>query len=148
MELFAGRVRGGYSNWLIGQRVQSIWTLWNKYRKRRDREIITRKTASRAANTVMSAQETILPHSLWIRPRRSSIVFNASGLTPTFAGWSLSPGLPSNSNDPSHPYTDQSTTQHQKLEITQHNTLWIWIRCRHLFLSFSTYIIFWFSGTR
>ncbi|RHN51307.1 hypothetical protein MtrunA17_Chr6g0467131 [Medicago truncatula] len=44
------------------------------------------KTASRPAKTVISAQETILPHSLWTRALISSIVFKASVLMPPFCG--------------------------------------------------------------
>jgi hypothetical protein len=46
----------------------------------------TRKTASRPAKTVISAQETILPHSLWTRALMSSMVFKASVLMPPFGG--------------------------------------------------------------
>lgn len=73
----------------------------------RERKKITRKTASRAAKAVISAQETIFPHFLWIRPLRSSMVFNASGLMPPLAcsPFSSFPPFASSSNDPSHPYT-------------------------------------------
>ena len=83
--------------------VSSQFSVEKKNKCKRVKEF-TRKTASRAAKTVMSAQETVLPHSLWTRALISSMVFKASVLIPAFAGWSLSPGFPSNNKDPSHPY--------------------------------------------
>lgn len=91
---------------------RGIKDIFNPKRRRkkmymRERKKITRKTASRAAKAVISAQETIFPHFLWIRPLRSSMVFNASGLMPPLAcsPFSSFPPFASSSNDPSHPYT-------------------------------------------
>lgn len=69
--------------------------------------VLTRKTASRAVRAVMSEQETTLPQLFSKRPRRFSMILNASGLKVKFGGASFSPGPladPSNNTDPSQPY--------------------------------------------
>ena len=67
----------------------------------------TRKTASRAARAVMSAQETTLPHCLWTRARRSLMILKDRALRLKFGGASFSLGPladPSNNTEPSQPY--------------------------------------------
>ena len=86
------------------------WDKYNKVSKRGGGEhlinLITRTTESRAARATMSAQETILPHSLWISSRRASMISNALALKVWFgiACCSLGPlADPSSNTEASHP---------------------------------------------
>ena len=95
------------------------WDKYNKVSKRGGGEhlinLITRTTESRAARATMSAQETILPHSLWISSRRSSMISNALALKVRFGGASCSLGPladPSSNTEASHPCIANYNNKH------------------------------------
>lgn len=69
---------------------------------------VTRKTESRAARVSISEHETVLPHLLCTRLRRSFMILNASSRRLKFGGASCSPGPladPTSNTDESQPYT-------------------------------------------